>query len=61
MIQEPLPQPTYKIELTYAELSDLCGILALHWVQNDMQNHYAKALMDKLVKVKKERNNSSLN
>jgi hypothetical protein len=61
MTQDPLPPPTYKVELTYTELSDLCGILALYWVEHDMNEDNARALMDKLAKVKKEINNSSLN
>lgn len=58
---ETLPQPTYKIELTYAELSDLCGILALYWVEHDMNEDNARALMEKLANVKKEIISKNLN
>lgn len=58
---ETLPQPTYKIELTYAELSDLCGIVSLYWVEHDMNLDYAKALSEKLAKVKNEIISKNLN
>jgi hypothetical protein len=61
MEQAILPQPTYKIELTYAELSDLCGIIALYWVEHDMNEDNARALMEKLAKVKKEIISKNLN
>ena len=61
MEQAILPKPTYKIELTYAELSDLCGIVSLYWVEHNLTLDYAKELADKLGKIKKEINNSSLN
>lgn len=55
------PQPVYKIELTYAELNDLCGIVYLQWVQTDMQMDYMKALADKLAVVRKEIITKNLN
>ena len=61
MEQAILPKPTYKIELTYAELSDLCGIVSLYWVEHDMNDDYAKALFEKLAKVKKEIISKNLN
>ena len=60
-MSETIPQPTYKIELTYAELSDLCGIISLYWVEHDMNEDNARALMEKLSKVKKEIISKNLN
>lgn len=54
-------QSTYKIELTYAELSDLCGIVSLYWVENNMNLDYVKALSDKLAKMKNEIITKNLN
>ncbi|MBC7748411.1 MAG: hypothetical protein H7Z76_07520 [Methylotenera sp.] len=55
------PQPIYKIELTYAELSDLCGIVYLQWVQSGMNMDHMKTLADKLAVVKKEIVTKNLN
>ena len=54
-------QSIYKIELTYAELSDLCGIVSLYWVENNMNLDYVKALSDKLAKIKNEIITKNLN
>lgn len=56
-----MEQPTYKIELTYAEISDLCGIVSMYWVEHDMNLDYAKTLMEKLAKVKSEIISKNLN
>lgn len=61
MKQTNLPKSTYKIELTYAELSDLCGIVSLYWVEHNLTLDYAKVLSDKLAKVKKEIISANLN
>ena len=55
------PQPVYKIELTYSELKDLCGIVYLQWVLTDMQMDHMKALADKLAVVTKEIVTKNLN
>lgn len=56
-----MEQPTYKIELTYAEISDLCGIASMYWVEHDMNLDYVKALFEKLAKVKNEIITKNLN
>jgi hypothetical protein len=58
---EYLPQPTYKIELTYAEICDLCGIVYLQWVETNMQMDHMKTLGDKLATIRKEIISKNLN
>ena len=60
-MSEILPKPTYKIELTYAEICDLCGIVYLQWAQTNMQMDHMKALADKLAAVRKEIISKNLN
>jgi hypothetical protein len=55
------PEPVYKIELTYAEICDLCGIVYLQWAETNMQMDHMKVLGDKLAAVRKEIITKNLN
>ena len=61
MEQSSDSKPKYRVELTYAEISDLCGIVSLYWIENEFRLDYAKTLMHKLANIKQEIIHSKLN
>ncbi len=53
--------PKFKVELTYAEIVQLAGMVSLHWVKTGMIDKDARVLAEKLGTIRKELNLSALN